>query len=112
MCLTNRCCLDHKAKRVEVIDYDGVNECTYPPVDLDDPSVLMRMGLDPAEADPRFTQQMVYAVAMKVIDNSISRSADVWAFAANVCGCIRTPFSGATLISIIIWERCFSGSSS
>ena len=55
--------------RVEVIDYDGVNECLYPPVDLDDPSVLMRNGLDPAEADPRFHQQMVYAVAMKVIDN-------------------------------------------
>jgi hypothetical protein len=58
-----------QGKRVEVIDYDGVNECMYPPVDLDDPSVLMRMGLDPAEADPRFHQQMVYAVAMKVIDN-------------------------------------------
>jgi hypothetical protein len=55
--------------RVEVIDYDGVNECLYPAVDLDDPSVLMRNGLDPAEADPRFHQQMVYAVAMKVIDN-------------------------------------------
>ena len=58
-----------QGKRVEVLDYDGVNECMYPPVDLDDPSVLMRMGLDPAEADPRFHQQMVYAVAMKVIDN-------------------------------------------
>lgn len=58
-----------QGKRVEVIDYDGVNECMYPPVDLDDSSVLMRMGLDPAEADPRFHQQMVYAVAMKVIDN-------------------------------------------
>ena len=58
-----------QGKRVEVIDYDGVNECMYPPVDLDDPSVLMRRGLDPAEADPRFHQQMVYAVAMKVIDN-------------------------------------------
>lgn len=58
-----------QGKRVEVIDYDGVNECMYPPVDLDHTSVLMRMGLDPAEADPRFHQQMVYAVAMKVIDN-------------------------------------------
>ena len=36
----------------------------------------MRMGLDPAGGSP-FHQQMVYAVAMKVIDNSISRSADV-----------------------------------
>ena len=58
-----------QGKRVEVIDYDGVNECMYPPVDLDHPSVLMRMGLDPAEADPRFHQQMVYAVTMKVINN-------------------------------------------
>ena len=55
--------------RVEVLDYDGVNECFYPAVDLDDPRVLMRGGLDPAEADPRFHQQMVYAVTMKVIDN-------------------------------------------
>ncbi|HXD34313.1 MAG TPA: hypothetical protein VN643_24560 [Pyrinomonadaceae bacterium] len=58
-----------QGRRVEVIDYDGVNEVMYPPVDLDHPSVLMRTGLDPAEADPRFHQQMVYAVAMKVIDN-------------------------------------------
>jgi hypothetical protein len=58
-----------QGRRVEVLDYDGVNECMYPAVDLDDPSVLMRMGLDPAEADPRFHQQMVYAVAMKVLDN-------------------------------------------
>ena len=55
--------------RVEVIDYDGVNECFYPAVDLDEPHVLMNGGLDPAESDPRFHQQMVYAVAMKVIDN-------------------------------------------
>ena len=55
--------------RVEVVDYDGVNRCFYPGVDLDDDRVLMRGGLDPAEADPRFHQQMVYAVAMKVIDN-------------------------------------------
>jgi hypothetical protein len=55
--------------RVEVIDYDGVNRCFYPAVDLDDHRVLMRGGLDPAEADPRFHQQMVYAVTMKVLDN-------------------------------------------
>lgn len=55
--------------RIEVVDYDGVNECFYPAVDLDDPRVLMRGGLDPAESDPRFHQQMVYAVTMKVIEN-------------------------------------------
>jgi len=58
-----------QGSRVEVLDYDGVNECFYPAVDLDDPRVLMRGGLDPAEADPRFHQQMVYAVTMKVIEN-------------------------------------------
>jgi hypothetical protein len=55
--------------RIEVVDYDGVNECFYPAVNLDDPRVLMRGGLDPAESDPRFHQQMVYAVTMKVIEN-------------------------------------------
>ena len=55
--------------RVEVVDYDGTNDCYYAPVDLDDPSILMQGGLDPNESDPRFHQQMVYAVAMKVIEN-------------------------------------------
>lgn len=55
--------------RVEVIDYDSPNQRYYEPVDLNDPSILMQGGLDPAEADPRFHQQMVYAVAMKVIEN-------------------------------------------
>ena len=58
-----------RGSRVEVIDYDGANECYYAPVDLDDPSILMQGGLDPNESDPRFHQQMVYAVAMKVIEN-------------------------------------------
>jgi hypothetical protein len=55
--------------RVSVIDYDGVADCYYEPVNLDDPSVLMQGGLDPTEFDPRFHQQMVYAVTMKVIEN-------------------------------------------
>src|SRR4030095_14632797 len=55
--------------RMEVIEYAGVNKCLYPGIDLDDPRVLMRGGLDPAEADPRFHQQMVYAVTMKTIEN-------------------------------------------
>lgn len=58
-----------QGSRIEVIDYDGVNKCLYPGIDLDDPRVLMRGGLDPAEADPRFHQQMVYAVTMKTIEN-------------------------------------------
>ena len=55
--------------RVEVIDYDGVQQRIYQPVDLDDPAVLMNDGLSPTESDPRFHQQMVYAVSMKVLEN-------------------------------------------
>jgi hypothetical protein len=50
-----------------VIDYDGTNNCYYEPVDLNDPTVLIRNGLDPSESDPRFHQQMVYAVASETI---------------------------------------------
>jgi hypothetical protein len=55
--------------RVKVIDYDGRNKRYYAPVNLNDPAILMQGGLEPTEADPRFHQQMVYAVAMKVIEN-------------------------------------------
>ncbi|HEX8473250.1 MAG TPA: hypothetical protein VF666_04400 [Pyrinomonadaceae bacterium] len=58
-----------RGSRVEVIDYDGANKCYYTPVDLNAPGVLMRGGLDPNESVPCFHQQMVYAVAMKVIEN-------------------------------------------
>jgi hypothetical protein len=55
--------------RIEVIDYDGSRDVYYAPVDLNDPKLLMRDGLDPSESDPRFHQQMVYAVAMRVLEN-------------------------------------------
>jgi murein DD-endopeptidase MepM/ murein hydrolase activator NlpD len=55
--------------RIEVVDYDGANDCFYEPVDLDDKAILMQGGLDPSESDPRFHQQMVYAVSMKVLEN-------------------------------------------
>jgi hypothetical protein len=55
--------------RLEVIDYDGAHQRFYPPVNLDDPAILMGGGLDPTESDPRFHQQMVYAVAMRTIEN-------------------------------------------
>ena len=55
--------------RIQVIDYDGANDCFYEPVDLDDRAILMQGGLDPSESDPRFHQQMVYAVATKVLEN-------------------------------------------
>jgi len=55
-------------RKIAVIDYDAANERYYPPVDLDDPYVLARGGLDPSESDPRFHQQMVYAVATETIE--------------------------------------------
>ena len=53
---------------VEVIDYDPVHKCWYEPVDLDDAAVMLNNGLDVAETDPRFHQQMVYAVVMRVLE--------------------------------------------
>jgi hypothetical protein len=50
-----------------VIDYDASNGCYYQPMDLDQPAVLVRGGLDPSESDPHFHQQMVYAVASETI---------------------------------------------
>jgi hypothetical protein len=54
--------------KVAVIDYDGSNGWYYPPVDLDDPRLLTQNGLEPSESDPRFHQQMVYAVASQTIE--------------------------------------------
>jgi hypothetical protein len=54
---------------IAVIDYDGANRRYYAPVDLDDQRVLIRGGLDPDEADPRFHQQMVYAVVTETIQH-------------------------------------------
>jgi hypothetical protein len=48
--------------RIAVVDYDSSNQCFYDPVDLDDPLIAMNGGLDPSESDPKFHQQMVYAV--------------------------------------------------
>jgi hypothetical protein len=55
---------------VEVFDYDGWNDQYYSAVDLNDQALLMEGGLAPSESDPRFHQQMVYAVAMKVIEGA------------------------------------------
>jgi hypothetical protein len=56
-------------ERIAVIDYDGANKKFYKPVNLDEPSLLITSGLNPTESDPRFHQQMVYAVAMETIQN-------------------------------------------
>jgi hypothetical protein len=53
--------------KIAVIDYDAANDCYYPPVHLDDPRLLPNDGLNPTEADPRFHQQMVYAIASRTI---------------------------------------------
>jgi hypothetical protein len=54
---------------LEVVDIDPASDCCYAPVDLNHPDLLAMDGLDPAEGDPQFHQQMVYAVAMTTIRN-------------------------------------------
>ena len=54
-------------ERFAVIDYDGTSKTFYTPVDLDDPKLLVTGGLAPSETDPRFHQQMVYAVASETL---------------------------------------------
>ena len=55
-------------KHFAVVDYDGSAKTFYKPVDLDNPNLLLREGLDPSESDPRFHQQMVYAVASETLE--------------------------------------------
>jgi len=54
---------------LEVIDHDPATGCFYAPVDLENPYIVANDGLDPNPGDPRFHQQMVYAVAMRTIKN-------------------------------------------
>jgi hypothetical protein len=54
--------------QIAVIDYDATRKKYYQPVDLNDPLVLIPNGLTPSECDPRFHQQMVYAVASDTIE--------------------------------------------
>ncbi len=44
-----------RGARVEVIDYDSEHDRYYPPVDLDDPAILMQGGLEPTESCRRST---------------------------------------------------------
>ena len=55
------------AARFAVIDYDSTRDVYYTPVDLDHPYITIRGGLSPSETDPRFHQQMVYAVASETL---------------------------------------------
>ena len=54
---------------VQVIDYDASTQRFYTPVDLDSPVLLAQDGLPPSERDPRFHQQMVYAVTSALLEN-------------------------------------------
>ncbi len=54
---------------LEVVDVDPASGSAYAAVDLNEPSILAQQGLAPSEGNPQFHQQMVYAVAMKTIQN-------------------------------------------
>lgn len=64
-----------RGARVVVTDYDGGRVVNgepargyYEPVNLDMTRVAIQGGLPPSESDPRFHQQMVYAVAMRTFE--------------------------------------------
>jgi len=59
----------HAPNAIAVVDYDGTNKIWYKPVDLNDERILLAGGLDPSESDPRFHQQMVYAVVTDTIQH-------------------------------------------
>ncbi len=66
---------------LEVVDVDPASDRAYPPVDLDDPRLLVADGLAPSEGNPQFHQQMVYAIGMKTIkafEDALGRQA-LWA---------------------------------
>jgi hypothetical protein len=53
---------------LEVVDVDPASNTCYAPIDLDNPHLLSQQGLAPSETDPRFHQQMAYAVASRTIE--------------------------------------------
>jgi hypothetical protein len=57
-------------RRLEVVDVDasGSTPAWLAPVKLDDAYIAMQLGLEPSESDPQFHQQMVYAVAMRTLE--------------------------------------------
>jgi hypothetical protein len=57
-----------QGKLFQVVDYNAQLDEWYAPIDLDDPWILAQDGLRPSEGDPRTHQQIVYAVAMSVVD--------------------------------------------
>ena len=68
-------------EKVEVVDVDPTSNTAYAPVDLNEPTLLAQDGLPPSEGDPKFHQQMAYAVAMTTIrrfEEALGRGA-LWA---------------------------------
>ncbi|MDX8517722.1 S8 family serine peptidase [Mesorhizobium dulcispinae] len=66
---------------LEVVDVDPASDRVYDPVDLNDKVLLAQDGLAPSEGNPKFHQQMVYAVAMTTIghfERALGRRA-LWA---------------------------------
>lgn len=66
---------------LEIIDHDPATGCFYTPVNLNEAHLLAQDGLPPSEGNPRFHQQMVYAVAMTTIahfERALGRRA-LWA---------------------------------
>lgn len=55
-------------ERLHVVDYDGTFRRYLRPVDLEDPMLLLEDGVAPNELEPCFHQQMVYAVASRVLE--------------------------------------------
>jgi hypothetical protein len=73
-----------KGRLLEVLDCHEATGVASPPVDLDDPRVLIRNGREPSLTDPMFHQQMVYAVCTSVYNvfrEALGRDPS-WGFAA------------------------------
>ena len=67
---------------LEVVDFAPRVEQVYAPDNLQEPLVLAQDGLNPSESNPKFHQQIVYAVAMTTIKNferSLGRKI-LWSF--------------------------------
>lgn len=54
---------------VKVIDRDPSSDAVYKAVNLNEVNIIANEGLDPSESNPKFHQQMVYAVTMNTIKN-------------------------------------------
>lgn len=61
--------LGPEGEYVKVVDRDPTSDAVYYPVNLNEQNILANDGLDPSESNPKFHQQMVYAVSMNTIKN-------------------------------------------